>query len=134
MMTLAIRGLAAFGIHLGKEGVYFDELTPAPRLQVRQGMLTLQTGPNLRNTGKAIYRVEVVPEADAFVVRAYQRRAVGKGAMSGFRHQQGLGRTPSGEDARTVPFYWVDPDGRRHLLVVEGWKGGTGTDGELTPG
>jgi|GEM_PF-3441045 len=130
MMTLAIRGLAALGIHLGKEGVYLDELTPPPRLQVRQGMLTLQTGPSLRNSGKAIYRVEVMAEAGAFVVRAFQRRAAGRAVSKGFRHQQGLGRTPSGGDPRTAAFYWADPDGRRHLLEVEGWKGGSGSEAE----
>lgn len=134
MMTLAIRGLAAIGIHLGKEGVYLDELIPPPRLQVRQGMLTLQTGPNLRNSGKAIYRVEVVPEGVAFVVRAFQRRAAGPAVSKGFRHQQGLGRTSTGGDPRTAEFYWADPDGRRHLLSVEGWKAGVGSEGESQAG
>lgn len=130
MISLAIRGLAAVGIHLGKEGVYLDELIPPPRLQVRQGLLTLQTGPSQRNSGKAIYRVEVVSEGAAFVVRAFQRTSAGTAALRGFRHQQGLGRTASGGDPRTAEFYWADPDGRRHLLSVEGWKAGTGADGE----
>lgn len=125
VVTGVLRILAWMGISVGREGVSLGELTGLPRLQLRQGSLTIQTTHSRLNPGKEVYRIDVQPLGTGYALQAYQRRTGGGSRPNVFRCQEVLRRPRMGEDLRNVEFIWLDPDGTRHPLTIEGWSRGT---------
>lgn len=107
--------LLSFSCSIGKEGVYYNEMSIVPKLHLGNQLVIVETANSVKNSALQVYKLDFAMDTTRKLITIKGYQSVTKTQINRFEFQA-AGKSKL--ELQQFDYYWIDPNSDRTKLEI----------------